>query len=35
MEVGVKESLKQKLVRSRVTYASRVERRGDEKLTRK
>ena len=32
VEVGVKESVKKKLVRSRLTLASHVERIGDEKL---
>ena len=32
MEVGVKESFKKKLVRSRLKRAGHVERMGDEKL---
>ena len=32
VEVGVKDSLKKKLVRSRLKWASQLERMGDEKL---
>ena len=35
VEVGVKDSFKKKLVRSRLTRAGHVERRGDEKLTKR
>ena len=35
VEVGVKESFKKKLVRSRLTWAGHVERMGDEKLAKK